>query len=147
MIRSVTASRALAAAVFALVTAAGCGGYVHQEKLPESGATLEGTVKYGSDPVEFAMILVTAANGSATGRVGNDGHYRVDNVPVGEIKIGVNTSAGRGDYQSKVMAASASKSSAPKFIEVPAKYADPESSGLTTTVHAGSNSFNITIPK
>jgi hypothetical protein len=129
------------------LAATSCGKFVREERLPETGATLEGTVKYGDENVEFAMIQVLAANGSATGRVGPDGRYKVENAPVGEVKVGVNTMAARGDFQSKVMAAGASKGPAPKFVEVPAKYADPEASGLATTVKSGSNTYDIVIPK
>jgi len=118
------------------------------ERLPETGATLEGTVAYGSQQLEFAMILVQTANASATGRIGDDGRYRVENVPLGEVLIGVNTSAARGDFQSKIMAQSQAKAKTqPKFIEVPAKYFDPEKSGLKTTITKGANTYDIVIPK
>jgi hypothetical protein len=135
------------------LAAVSCVG-VSEEKLPESGATLEGTIKYQGQTVEFAMILVNTPSGSATGTVGENGKYTVANVPLGSVKIGVNTSAARGEFQSKVMsqnaaAADPSKSTAvrqPKFVDVPEKYFDPETSGLTTTIQKGTNTFDITIP-
>src|SRR5213080_559664 len=81
-----------------LLTASCEGGRV---KLPETGATLEGTVSYRGEKLEFALIIVQTANGSATGKIGEDGRYKVENVPLGEVMIGVNTSAARGDFQSK----------------------------------------------
>jgi hypothetical protein len=119
-----------------------------EARLPETGATLEGTVTYGGEKLQFAMILVQTADASATGRIGDDGRYRVENVPVGEVMIGVNTSAARGDYQSKIMAAGQVKpATPPKFIDVPEKYFDPEKSGVKTTVTKGANTYDIVIPK
>jgi hypothetical protein len=126
--------------------AASCGE--GSRTLPETGATLEGTVSYGGEQLEFALIVVQTAEGSATGKIGEDKRYRVENVPLGEVMIGVNTSAARGDFQSKVMAASQGKpKSMPKFTDVPAKYFDPEKSGIKTTVQKGVNPYDITIPR
>jgi hypothetical protein len=157
MVRSAPAARwsVVALAAVALATTS-CGKFVREERLPESGATLEGTVKFGGEPVQFAMILVQTGNGSATGKVGDDGRYRVENVPLGEVKIGVNTRAAMGEYQSKVMSAGAYKGpeavgkgkvTGIKFTAVPDKYHNPDSSGLTTTVSKGTNTFDIVIPK
>jgi hypothetical protein len=130
----------------AALLAVSCHG--RDVRLPETGATLEGTVTYGGEKLEFAMILVQTADASATGKIGEDGRYRVENVPLGEVMIGVNTSAARGDFQSKIMAASQGKPAAPpKFIDVPANYFDPEKSGIKTTVTKGANMYNIVIPK
>src|SRR5262249_55420539 len=117
-------------------------------RLPETGATLEGTVNYGDEKLEFALIIVQTPEGSATGRVGEDRRYRVENVPLGEVLIGVNTSAARGDFQSKVMAGSQGRpKTQPKFTDVPAKYFDPQKSGIKTTIHTGVNTFDIPIPR
>jgi hypothetical protein len=35
----------------------------------------------------------------------------------------------------------------PKLIDVPGKYFDPTTSGITTTVNKGDNTFNIVIPR
>ena len=61
---------------------------------PRPCATLEGTVTYGSEPVHTALIIVAGANGSAQGTIGDDGRYVVNNAPVGEVKIAVNTAVG-----------------------------------------------------
>jgi len=126
----------------------GCQGGAR--RLPETGATLEGTVSYGGEKLQFAMVLVQSADksSSATGKIGEDGRYRVENVPLGEVRVGVNTSAARGDFQSKMMAASQGKAKGQlRFLDVPAKYFDPERSGLTTTVSKGVTTYDIPIPK
>src|ERR1700761_4822757 len=99
--------RSLALAVLGgccLFTAA-CTGYgVREERLPETGASLEGTVTYGSDKLEAALIIVAGDKGSATGRIDEaTGRYKVDNVPVGEVRIGVNTDAAKGELRGKMM--------------------------------------------
>src|SRR5438132_808514 len=70
------------------------------KQLPESGATLEGTVSYGKEKVAVAMVIAQGADGSsATAFVGDDGHYKLENVPLGEVSIGVNTDAGKGQLK------------------------------------------------
>ena len=69
----------------ALSWVAGCG--VRESKLEESGATLTGTITYKGSPIEFAMVTIQSKDGkqSANGRVNDDGKYRVDNAPLGEV--------------------------------------------------------------
>jgi hypothetical protein len=130
-----------------------CSGS-RERKLPESGATLEGTVTYNGQALEFAMILVQGPDGAATAYIGDDGKYKVENVPLGPVKIGVNTSAARGQFQSKMMsgnkeAADPGKSkrlSAPRFVDVPPKFFEPETSGLTRTIEKGVNTYDIVLP-
>jgi hypothetical protein len=137
------------------VLAASCTG--GPQRFPETGATLEGTVSLGTEQVPFAMIIVVSQDGkeSATGKIEEDGRYKVTNAPLGEVKVAVNTDAGRGDYQSRAMAASykgpdkvgKKPGPLPNFVEVPKKYQDPQTSGLKTTVNKGSNTYDIVIPK
>src|SRR5262245_55650180 len=72
-------------------------------RLPETGATLEGTVTYGKDKVPVALVIVQGEKSSASGSVSEDGRYRIENVPLGQVKIGVNTEAGKGQLMSKTM--------------------------------------------
>jgi hypothetical protein len=140
-------------ALFALVLGAasipslGCG--VREYRLPETGATLEGTVTYGTKAVHAAMIIVTGPSSSATGNIGEDGKYRVENVPLGKVNVAINTDAAKGQMMGQRMsqAYQASKGGKPaparEFIDVPKKYQDPNASGITTTVKKGLNTFNI----
>ena len=126
-----------------------------EERLPESGATLEGVVTHNGEPVQFAMIVVRTETTSAFGRIGEDGRYKVENVPLGEVMVGVNTDAGQGEYTSKMMG-SANKGPGVKykgkvfgikFTSVPKKYQDPGTSGFKTTVDVGTNTYDIEVPK
>lgn len=125
--------------------------YTHFKELPQTGATLEGTVTYGKDKLMAALIIVQGADGAATGNIGDDGHYKIENVPLGEVNIGVNTDAAKGQMMSQVMAQSQSKEKdkkpLPQVIDVPAKFGNPTTSGIKTTINKGSNTFDIVVPK
>jgi hypothetical protein len=116
--------------------------------LPETGASLEGTITYGGVRVPFAMVTAMGDNGMATGHVQEDGRYLIANVPLGEVRIAVDTAAAKDEYVSKVMAESRGTGKSPsKFIDVPAKYRAVDTSGLKTTINKGVNTYDIVIPK
>ena len=124
------------------------------ERHPETGATLEGTITKGGEQVPFALVIVVGQGASATGKVGEDGRYKVENAPLGEVKVGVNTDAGMGDYKSYTMSqtyqgpeSKKAKRATLKFVEVPKKYHDPETSELKTSINKGPNTYDIVIPK
>src|SRR5688572_23145121 len=80
-----------------------CSSY--EARLPETGATLEGTVTLSGETVPMAFIVVVGEKGQATGQI-EEGRYKVENVPLGEVKIGVNTEAAKGQMISQQMAQS-----------------------------------------
>jgi hypothetical protein len=137
----------------ALVLVAACGILCvscgeRGERLPETGATLEGSLTYGGNKVPAALVIVQGKDGSANGFVDEDGRFKIENVPLGEVNIAVNTEAGKGQMQSKIMAQSQGKPKAmPKMVDVPKKYFEPETSGLKTNVNKGPNTYDIAIPK
>lgn len=143
-------------ATSAILTTSCGGGFVREERLPETGATLEGTITYGSEKVPAALIIVANASGSATGHVDEStGRYKVENCPLGEVKLAVNTAPVRGQMQGKLMSGyykgpEAQKKgivAPPKIVDVPSKYANPDTSGLSTTVAAGSNTHDIKLSR
>lgn len=123
-------------------------GCSQEEKLVLSKATLKGKITYKGQPVPHALVIVSGAT-SATGNADADGNYSVANAPVGEVNIGVNTDAGRGNMMSAMMSSSQGGDTAakPKFVDVPKKFFDPTSSGIATTVanSEGENEFDIDI--
>jgi hypothetical protein len=137
-----SARRALLACIFFL---AGC--HPGEVRYPETGATLEGTVTYGKDVVGAALVIAQNSSGSATAFVDDDGHFKLENVPLGEVNLAVNTDAGKGAAMGRAMAAGGKGKGAPKIIEVPKKYADPNTSGIKTTINTGPNTYDIVIPK
>ena len=123
------------------------------KSLPQTGATLEGTVKFNDKPLYYGLIIVQNSSGSATGSITQEGTYRVENAPLGQVSVAVNTPAGEGDYRSLVMSQSqgkgegGAKGKVKPFVNVPEKYHAPETSGITTTVKKGANTLNIVVPK
>src|SRR3954451_4754809 len=125
--------------VFVLMCAVlGCNRYEY--RLPATGASLEGTITYGGETVQMAQIDVLGEKGQAIGQIEN-GRYKVENAPLGPVKIAVNTEAFRSNMIGQQMARANSDSTgnAPKFVSVPAKYWDTESSGIKTTIKKGKN--------
>jgi hypothetical protein len=121
---------------------ASCSGNPTVE-LEASGANLSGTVTLNGRPVPYAMIIASGESGSAQALSDEGGNYKIENVPLGAVKIGVNTDAGKGMMMGKVQAAQQGHGEAPTFVSVSEKYFLPESSGLTTNVAEGENTFAI----
>jgi hypothetical protein len=138
----------LSLAGFGLVLA-GCSKRLVE--VPLTGATLEGTITYGKDKVLVALVTVQGEGGvAATGFVGDDGRYKILNAPLGDVSIGIDTEAGKGQMMSKVMARAVGKEKGaplPKAIDVPAKFGDPNTSGIKTTIEKGENKYDIVIPR
>lgn len=108
-------------------------------RLELSGATLEGTVTYQGKPVAYALIVV--ANNSdpaSTGNANADGHYKLVNVPLGQVQVGVNSDVGRS-AMSRIAGSQA------KFVDVPKKYFEYSTSELSTTITPGTNTYDIVI--
>jgi hypothetical protein len=142
---TVPSLRRLALLGFALFLV-GCGLGSSEIRYPETGATLEGTVTYNKEKVTAALIIAQNASGSAQAFVDESGHYKLENVPLGEVTLGVNTEAGKGQAMGRIMAQSQGKAKgAPKMIDVPKTYADPAASGIKTTIKAGPNEYDIAI--
>jgi len=124
--------------------------------LPESGTTVSGTVTYNGKPVHFALIIVQAVNGGAiaNGNVQPDGKYVVQNAPVGEVKVAVNTDAGQGDLKIAQMQGGMYTGPDGKkakrvnldYNQVPKKFHTPETTTITTTLNKGENTFDIVVP-
>ena len=68
------------------LTSCGSGRY---EPIPETGASLTGTVTYKKELLKIGMVIVAGKTG-ATGEIGEDGRYKVENVPLGEVTLAIN---------------------------------------------------------
>lgn len=132
----------------------GCGQRAYE--IPDSGATLEGSVTYDGKPVPMALIVVRSETATADARIVEPGKYKVPSVPIGKVKIAVDTDAMRGELISRSMAqaykgpggqSSAEAGKKLSFIAVPGKFADPDSSGITFEIKKGANTFDIVIPR
>ncbi len=132
---------ALAAALFA----AGCGW--------SGTTTVEGTVTYRGKPVVSGGVSLVAADGvQRSGPLKPDGTFRIPDVPVGPVKVGVSspnpspppppakskgiklppgTTIGGGRPEAPP------SDPTPGWVPIPERFVDPVTSGLTQTVEKG----------
>ncbi|HBI46107.1 MAG TPA: hypothetical protein DDY78_25115 [Planctomycetales bacterium] len=107
------------------------------------------------------MVVFSSAEGksSASAPIGPDGHYSIDNIPSGAVKISVETASAKpvkappggmptpppGAMPKDIGPSMYNQAPQPKgkYVAIPENYADPEKSGLTYTVTGGSQSYDI----
>lgn len=130
---------------FLSVLLASCSTAGRFEPIPETGASLSGTVMYKQEILKAGLVLVQGASAGAQGKIGEDGRYTVENCPIGAVTIAVTTGAARGEMMGKAAAQKArgEKASTPKIVTIPAKYADPAQSPVKTTIQKGANEFHV----
>ncbi len=122
----------------------------------ESTGSVKGKVYFQDKAVTAGTVAFQrAANKLATGQIQPDGSYEVLNAVTGPNKISVRSQVVANVPQGKMMdpgkmgASDKTKGQeAPtaKGTTIPAKYADPEQSGVTYTVNSGPNQFDIKLP-
>jgi hypothetical protein len=110
----------------------GCGG----SSSSAAGVTVQGKVLLGDKPVEAGLVTFVTDDGrSSSAQLGPGGQFTMTNAPTGKVYIGVNTLMLRGQQQLHLQQSKGKESL--QFLEVPPRYADPKSSGLTEVVKAG----------
>lgn len=104
-----------------------------------------------------SVTIFPAAGGMKKSDIAEDGSYKVEKVPLGSVKISVETSSMKPAAMPPGMEAMYAKKpkDAPggdstrgagdlkRYVQIPDKYGNPEESGLTYSVHAGQNDHNI----
>lgn len=122
---------AAAAFAFGLVFAIGCGS-------DKPSGTVSGTVKYKSAPVAGGTVNFLGKNGAAAmAPIDDAGVYKLD----GELEA--------GDYKVYFTpappepVAPGTKQIASKKTDLPPKFKDPQTSGVSVTVKAGSNDVPV----
>jgi hypothetical protein len=118
-----------------LAAAVGCGN----SDIPK--ITLTGTVRYNGKPVSSGLLRFTGPNGFySAASVQPDGTYTVTDVIPGELKVGImDEPQGAGGPEGK------SAGPRPAPLTVPAKFREPETSGLVYTVTADMTTLDIDI--
>jgi hypothetical protein len=124
--------------VLVLLAGTGCG--------PRVGH-VSGKVLYNDKPLPSGTVLFVGQDGSRRGfsPIAADGTYRFENVPVGAVRIAV---VSEPRVPPGLMRASGPgpQPSAPTrndYVPIPARYEDPEHSGLTFTVEGGRQTRDI----
>jgi len=118
------------------------GGF---KPVAETGATLTGTVRFKHELLHTGLVLVQGASAGAQGRIHEDGHYTVENVPLGGVTLVVTMGPARGEAMGLIAAqrAKGEHVAVPKIVNLPAKYGDATASPLKTTIEKGDNTYDI----
>jgi hypothetical protein len=126
----------------------GCG--------PRVGS-VTGTVSYKGTPLKGGnLAFVTANNQSFGSPIGEDGHYAVNKVPAGPVKITVETASLKQEAMSARKYAPPPGAAVPEgykmsdptaarrdYVPIPGKYATVDQSGLSYTVTPGTQTFDV----
>jgi len=129
-----------------LLALVGCG---------RGGGTVSGKVTFNGQPVPSGTVTFVSADGHAFPTIiQEDGSYVVEHVATGPATITVvtppppappprSTPKGSPGAGSDTSAEAAGMKPQIKVVSVPAKYADPKTSGLSYTVTSGSQTYDI----
>ncbi len=118
--------RALVVATIAIGAMAGCSNNTSPR---DDRAVVSGRVLLGDRPLLGGIVTFTSASDAgnrASCAIKKDGTYYVEDAPLGEVRVSVDTAS--------------IKSGAPaRYTEIAAKYASPQTSGLSYKVEPGEN--------
>jgi hypothetical protein len=144
-----------------VLTAFGCGSRTGE---------ISGKITYKGNPLTVPGGMVTFAHptkGNFTGNITSEGGYTISNVPMGEVKIAVQSAVRRGkgggkevnsvrQKREEIMKSGQLKMSpeerekmSPELAPagpatvIPPSYTDPDKSGLTYTVTSGKQTHDI----
>jgi hypothetical protein len=123
---------ALTAAILSL---AGCGD---TPKGPPFVNFVGGTVTWKGEPLRRGFVRLAGGGREAMMPIGPDGRYEIPDPPPGEVKVAVTAGP-----PAMLLPKNAPKD--PTLPDLPARYADPATSGLSLTVTGGRQTFDITL--
>jgi hypothetical protein len=122
-------------------------------------ADVAGKVTHKGKPVAMGTVIVRGSDGiEMTGAIQPDGSYLVRGVTAGAVKfavisrdpavVGARARAGKGRPDGKEETKPEEAPKPPpendaKWFPLPINYESPDSSGLTTTLHSGENSYDL----
>ena len=118
-----------------------------------SGATIEGKVRYKGAPLTTGSVTFNSDGVIRTASIDKDGTYRIQDCPPGEVKIAiavhvvkVPTTPPAGAAPPKVNMPGkpgTPEQNAVAPVQIDAKYQNANTSGLTYPVQAGTQSYDI----
>ncbi len=133
----------------ALAAALGAGG------CSPPTATVSGTVKAPDGTVlkGGSVVFYDADGKTYRSEIDENGKYTIEKVPPGKVTVTVDTSMLKAASQARVNPAPPDAKgggqkqtdpaeAAKRYVPIPPGYADPQSSGLTYTVTAGSQTYD-----
>lgn len=137
-------SRVLAFTLSFLLWTTGCGG--------QGKGTVSGKVAYQGKPLPSGFVTFVPEKGTPVhADIQSDGSYRIENVPIGPVKIGVQPKSAQNTLQSFPMPRNPKDYGklqavmTKKETQIPPQYADPNKSGLTYTVRQGQQQYDIAL--
>jgi hypothetical protein len=105
--------------------------------------SVSGTVTYQGKPLETGTItFYDTAHNAPTAEINKDGTYSIPKVAAGKAKIAVVMPMPIA-FKSGDLPGAGKPAEPLKVPTLPAKYADPEKSGLTFEVNTGSNTHDV----
>jgi hypothetical protein len=133
----------------------GCGGPKKLQQYTE----LSGTVRFKGKPVTGGSISFFGKEGEAakTAPIKPDGTYTVQ-APVGDVTISVDNSMLKPGFKKVEKRPGQGQGAGPRpgmgeqteitgtYVDIPAKYYKPETSGLKHTVKKGEATYDIELP-
>ncbi len=131
-----------------LLLAAGCG---------RSTASVSGTVTLNGAPLQGGgTVTFQGQDRGASGVINPDGTFTIPNAPVGEVQVAVVADRGTAAGVTEAPPPDPAQMQAPRtlaptllrppaFGNVPMKYSDPSTSGLTCKVEKGEQTIDLTL--
>jgi len=128
----------------------GCGG--------SKKASVSGKITYKGEPLgNGTVVFIGEKSAGGSSPIGADGSYKMRDVPVGPMKITVETVPSRPAPKTPNMPKAPNMPEMPpmpgqenaapgKYVKIPDRFKDPAKSGLTYDVTPGDQKHDITLP-
>jgi hypothetical protein len=118
----------------------------------QAKGTVSGKVTYQGKPLPSGFVTFVPEKGAPVySEIQSDGSYRVDQVPIGLVRIGIQPKSAQNTLASSAMPRNPQDVTKLKAAmtatetQIPSQYANPNSSGLTYTVTKGLQQYDIVL--
>jgi hypothetical protein len=109
--------------------------------------TVQGKVTVDGTPANGGFVVFTPSGGGQgiSGIIQADGTYRAVEVPLGQVKVSVTPPPKATGTAPPIAGMEPPGGAAGKPVPIPPKYAAPNTSGLSTTVTGGTNTYDVAL--